>query len=337
LEIRKDYLAGETIETIYWGGGTPSLLQPNDFDLVFNAINQYYPISPNPEITLEANPDDMDGTYIAGIKRLPFNRISMGIQSFHDPDLRFLNRRHTAQQAINAVSRCRNAGYTNLSIDLMYGLPGQTQTLWEANIDEALKLKIPHLSAYILMCEEGTVMYQQLLSGAFEPLGDESVILLYDRLVEKLESAGYVHYEISNFCKTDCYSRHNTAYWTGRKYSGIGPAAHSYNWIERQWNIASLPDYMEGISKRTPYVEKETIDRKTRYNEYLMTRLRTMWGIRLSDFQDTFGQEWLTRLLNRSGPYLRSGLMERNEETLKVSRKGIMVTDGIIRELMVSD
>ena len=334
LELRNDYLEGETIETIYWGGGTPSLLQPDDFAMIFNAIHRSYDVLSCAEITMEANPDDITEDYLAALRQFPFNRISIGVQSFNDNDLRLLNRRHTANQALNAVSLCQKAGYSNLSIDLMYGLPGQTPTMWEENLDKALGLHVPHLSAYHLSYEEGTVMYQQLNAGMIEPVSEETSLLLFDILIDTLEAAGYLHYEISNFCKPGCFSRHNTAYWTDRKYLGIGPAAHSYNHHSRQWNIASLPDYIEGITNGTPRFEKESINDKTRYNDYIMTRLRTMWGIHPASFLKIFGQEQMDYLLQQAKPYIHNEMIDTNEEKLIITRKGLCVADGIIRDLM---
>jgi oxygen-independent coproporphyrinogen-3 oxidase len=334
LELRKDYLEGEAIETIYWGGGTPSLLQAGDFEMVFNAINRLFGTSSCREITIEANPDDMTGEYLASLQRLPFNRISIGVQSFNDNELRLLNRRHTAEQALDAIARCQKAGYSNLSIDLIYGLPGQTPEIWDDNLSQALRLNLPHLSAYHLSYEEGTAMYQQLNEGLMEPVSEETSLLLFDRLTEKLEAAGYLHYEISNFCRPGCFSRHNTAYWTDRNYLGIGPAAHSYNHHSRQWNIASLPEYIEGIANGRPAIEKEVINNKTRYNEYLMTRLRTMWGIDLVTFLEIFGKKQTNYLLQQATPYLQNGLMEKDENNLRITKKGYFTADGIIRDLM---
>ena len=362
LELRKDYLDGEAIETIYWGGGTPSLLQSADFELIFNAVNRYYDISSNAEITLEANPDDMTREYVAALQPFPFNRISLGVQSFNDHDLRLLNRRHSARQALDAIRRCQEAGYSNLSIDLMNGLPGQTPEMWAENLDITLRLNIPHLSAYHLSYEEGTVMYQQLQAKSFDPVDEETSVRLFDILIDKLEAAGYLHYELSNFCKPGSFSRHNTAYWTDRKYLGVGPAAHSYNHHSRQWNIASLPDYIEGITNTFPvetcghtshyaslqsqtpplkdavgcqeFFEKEAIDAKTRYNDYILTRLRTMWGIPQSSFLELFGREQMDYLLRQAKPYLQNGMIEKDEEKLIITRKGLFTADGIIRDLM---
>ena len=345
LELRKDYLEGEAIETIYWGGGTPTLLQPEDFELVFNAISRLYDISSCQEITLEANPDDMTEAYVADLRQFPFNRISLGIQSFHDNDLQLLNRRHTAQQALNAVALCQQVGYANLSIDLIYGLPGQTWNMWEENLNTALQLHIPHLSAYHLSYEEGTVMCQQLNARMIEAVSEETSVALFDMLIDKLDAAGYVHYEISNFCQPGCFSRHNTAYWTDRNYLGIGPGAHSYNYHSRQWNIASLTNYLEGISCEVQdsgfkvqglgFAEKELINDKTRYNDYVMTCLRTMWGIQPDAFIEIFGQQQLARLLQQAERYIANGWIEENEEALKITRKGLLMADAIIRDLML--
>jgi oxygen-independent coproporphyrinogen-3 oxidase len=310
------------------------LLQASDFELVFNAINRFYTLAPNPEITMEANPDDMTQAYISALKQLPFNRFSMGVQSFHADDLRLLNRRHTAQQALDAISCCQHAGYSNLSIDLIFELPGQTLQKWEENLTRALSLHIPHLSAYCLSYEEGTDLHRMVQAGTIEPVSEETGIDLFDMLIDRLEAAGYLHYEISNFCKPGYHSQHNTAYWTDRKYMGIGPAAHSYNYQSRQWNIASLPEYIEGITSGIPKIEKEIIDERMRYNEYLLTRLRTMWGIQIPAFREIFGGEQLATLLQQAKKFLQSGLMEKDDEIIKITQKGLFVTDSIIRELI---
>jgi len=302
--------------------------------LIFNAISRFYKLSSDPEITLEANPDDMTQVYVSALKQLPFNRISMGVQSFHEFELQLLNRRHTAEQALNAVSFCHQVGFSNLSIDMIYGLPGQTLFMWEENLDKALRLQIPHLSAYSLSYEEGTDLHRQFRTGTIKPVSEETSIQLFDMLIDKLEATGYLHYEISNFSKPGYFSRHNTTYWTDQKYIGIGSAAHSYNHCSRQWNIASIPDYIEGITKGIPNFEKEIIDERTRFNDYILTHLRTMWGIQLSAFQEVFGRERFAYLLKQSKAFLQTGLMELNNEKLKITRKGLIVADGIIRELI---
>ena len=257
MALRAPYLAGEPIETIYFGGGTPSQLAASDFLQIFEAIQQHFTLTSSMEITLEANPDDLSSAYIRSLRTLPFNRLSMGIQSFHEDDLRLLNRRHTAAQAKEAVDRCQQAGLTNLSIDLIYGLPGQTQTAWEDNLAQALALQVPHLSAYHLTYEEGTALYRLLEEGKVQPVDEELSLSLFHTLIDQLTQAGYQHYEISNFAKPGCYSRHNSSYWTGKAYLGLGPSAHSYNGQEREWNVASLPIYIKGIEAGEPQLERE--------------------------------------------------------------------------------
>jgi len=334
LGIRKDYADGEIIETIYFGGGTPSLLRKGDFELIFNAINRFYTLSSNLEITLEANPEDISCEYLSIIRQLPFNRISIGIQSFHDRDLKLLKRRHTAKQALDAVTNCQQSGYSNLSIDLIYGIPGQTLRKWEENLDKALRLQLPHLSAYSLTYEEGTDLFRQLQAGTILSVSEENSIRLCNMLIDKLEANGYIYYEISNFCKPGCFSQHNTGYWTDQKYIGIGAAAHSYNHRSRQWNIASIIDYMEGIANGNPNFEIEIIDERMRYNDYILTHLRTMWGIPLSAFYDLFGNTRFDYLIRKSKTFLQTGLMEQDMAHLKITRQGLLLADGIIRELI---
>jgi oxygen-independent coproporphyrinogen-3 oxidase len=334
LKLRKDYLGGEPLETIYFGGGTPSQLQVEDYQPVFETIRQTYRMTDSPEITLEANPDDLSYEYLAALHTLPFNRISMGVQSFRDEDLLMLNRRHDARQAIDAIHRCREEGYTNLSLDLIYGLPGQTVEEWEANLDEAIRLQAPHLSAYHLSYEEGTAIHQQLKTGAIRPVDEETSVLLFRTLIYKLTAVGYLHYEISNFCRPDCFSRHNSAYWTGKKYLGIGPAAHSYDICSRQWNAASLPDYINGLAHGSLSFEKEYLDVKTRYNDYIITRLRTMWGIELSSLHELFGTELSEYFLQQAEPYIQKGLMQKTAQNIKITKDGLFISDGILCDLM---
>ncbi|MDR3267615.1 MAG: radical SAM family heme chaperone HemW [Tannerella sp.] len=334
LEMRKEYLNDEPIETIYFGGGTPSQLQLSDFECIFESIERFYGLSACREITLEANPDDLSPEYLSTLQSLPFNRISLGVQSFRDEDLRMLNRRHNGRQAVDAIHLCRDKGYTNLSLDLIYGLPGQTPEMWEENLDTALRLDMPHLSAYHLSYEEGTVIHRQLENGMIRPVDEETSVHLFHTLINRLTAAGYLHYELSNFGKPDCFSRHNTAYWTGRKYIGLGPAAHSYDHVSRQWNIASLPEYIRGIIRGTPAIEKEILDLRSQYNDYVMTRLRTMWGIRLSTLRETFGQELSAYFLRQAQPHLRNGMLQKTDETIRFTSSGLFVSDGILSDLM---
>jgi oxygen-independent coproporphyrinogen-3 oxidase len=334
LELQKEYLNGEPLETVYFGGGTPSQLQADDFERILETVYRCHNVVTGAEITLEANPDDLTPAYLSALQTLPFNRISLGIQSFRDADLRMLHRRHDSRQAVEAVRRCREYGYGNLSMDLIYGIPGQTVERWKENLEVALQLNVPHLSAYHLSYEEGTTLHRQWQSGAVCPVDEETSVQLYYTLICMLADAGYLQYEISNFCKPDCFARHNSSYWTGRKYLGVGPAAHSFDCASRQWNIASMEEYLRGIMRGEPAVEKECLDLRTQYNDYVITRLRTMWGIRLADLRETFGTELSGYFLRQAQPHIRNGLLLETDETFRLTPRGAFISDGILSDLM---
>lgn len=334
MKQRQLYIEGEPIETIYFGGGTPSQLTAADFELIFETIYQLFDTTSCQEITLEANPDDMTADYIKSIRTLPFNRISMGVQSFQEKDLRFLNRRHNSQQAKQAVALCQEQGITNISIDLIYGLPGQTLEEWESNLEEAIRLQIPHISAYHLIYEEGTALYKLMEAGKITPVEEELSVTLFSTLIDKLTEAGYLHYEISNFARPGCFSQHNSSYWTGKPYLGIGPSAHSYNGHSRQWNVSSLPLYIKGINEQSPEIEIEELDIHTRYNDFIITGLRTMWGIRLNDIRTLFGEDKLSYLNQQAKSYLQKGLLLQQHDTLTLSKEGIFISDGIMSDLL---
>lgn len=334
MELRKEYIKNEPLETIYFGGGTPSQLQAEDFRLIFEAIARHFDLSNCKEITLEANPDDMTPQYVASLRQLPFNRVSMGVQSFKEQDLRFLNRRHNRMQALEAVALCKENGISNISIDLIYGLPGQTTEEWDNNLAEAISLQIPHISAYHLIYEEGTALYKLMEAGKVAPIGEELSVSLFTTLIERLTKAGYLHYEISNFALPDQLSQHNSSYWNGKKYLGLGPSAHSYNGDNRQWNVSSLPEYLEGIKNNTPLTETETLDIKTRYNDYIITGLRTMWGISLTEIEKLFGEEKLKYCLRLAEPYLKQGLLIQKQDVITLSGQGIFISDGIMSDLL---
>ena len=334
MKQRQGYIGDEPIETIYFGGGTPSQLTATDFQQIFEAIHTLFNLSRCQEITLEANPDDMTPEYIATLRSLPFNRISMGVQSFQDKDLHFLNRRHNSQQAKQAVALCQEQGISNISIDLIYGLPGQTLKEWEENLEEAIQLQIPHISAYHLIYEEGTALYKLMEAEEIAPIEEELSVTLFSTLINRLTEAGFLHYEISNFARPGCFSQHNSSYWTGKRYLGIGPSAHSYNGNSRQWNISSLPIYIKGINTHTPEIELEELDIHTRYNDFIITGLRTMWGIRLTDVLQLFGDEKLSYLNQQAKPYLQKGLLLQQDDTLTLSKEGIFISDGIMSDLL---
>ena len=334
LEMRKDYLEGEDIETIYLGGGTPSQLFREEFEEIFNHIYKVYPVREDAEITLEANPDDLTPEYVAMLRQLPINRISMGIQTFQEETLNLLHRRHTATQAIEAFRRCREAGFQNISIDLMYGLPGETLETWKEDLQQAIALRPEHISAYHLIYEEDTVLWKLREQHQVEEADEDLSVLLFSTLIEQLSEAGYQHYEISNFCYPGLHSRHNSSYWTGKKYLGCGPSAHSFNGVSRQWNVASLDDYLKGVEEGRLDYEVEELDLYTRYNDFVLTSIRTCWGMPLSTLRSDFGEELYRYCLRMAKPHLDQGVLEKSEDVLKLTRKGIFVSDGIMSDLM---
>lgn len=334
LTRRKDYLQGEPVHTIYMGGGTPSQLSEEHFRKLFHTLQQVYGLEQCHEITLEANPDDLTEEYTAMLKTLPFNRISMGIQTFHEDTLRLLHRRHTGAQAIRAVELCRKAGFQNISIDLIYGLPGENDFRWNQDLQQAIQLQVEHISAYHLTYEEGTPLYDMLHQHSVQEVDEESSLRFFTSLMDTLKDAGYEHYEISNFCKPGFHSRHNTAYWQGIAYLGCGPSAHSFNGSSRQWNKASLSAYMNGIEQDTCIYETEQLDVYTRYNECVMTGLRTQKGISLKQLHDTFGMQLKDYCLRNADTYLKNGQLEIHNEYLRLTRAGIFISDGIMSDLM---
>ena len=334
LEMRKDYLEGEDIETIYLGGGTPSQLLQEELEEIFNHIYKVYPVREDAEITLEANPDDLTPEYVAMLRQLPINRISMGIQTFQEETLKLLHRRHTAVQAIEAFRRCREAGFQNISIDLMYGLPGETLDTWRADLQQAIDLRPEHISAYHLIYEEGTALWKLREQHQVEEADEDLSVSLFSTLIEQLSEAGYQHYEISNFCLPGLHSRHNSSYWTGKKYLGCGPSAHSFNGVSRQWNLASLESYMKGVEEGELDVEVEELDLYTRYNDFVLTSIRTAWGMPLSKLRSEFGEELYRYCMRMAKPHLEQGVLEIGEDVLRLTRKGIFVSDGIMSDLM---
>lgn len=334
MQLRADYLKGEEIETIYFGGGTPSQLDASDFSEIFDSIYYIYNVSDNPEITLEANPDDVTDNYMSELRTLPFNRISMGVQSFDSEDLVFLNRRHTSEQAIRAVEICKNHDIYNISIDLIYGLPGQTPEKWEKNLQKAISLDIPHISAYHLIYEEGTALYKLWEAGKVSSVDEETSVELFSQLISRLKEAGYLHYEISNFAREGFFSRHNSSYWKGISYLGLGPSAHSFNGEGREWNVSSLPKWIEALAAGKPAVEKEVEDADTSYNDYIITGLRTMWGINLDEIEKRYGDKRRKYCEAQAKKYIEQDLISRKDGNLTLTEKGVFISDGIMSDLL---
>ena len=334
LRIRKDYLQEEDIETIYLGGGTPSQLSQKELESIFTTIYIIYKVKEDAEITLEANPDDLTPEYVSMLCQLPINRISMGIQTFQENTLKLLHRRHTAQQAVEAFYRCREAGFQNISIDLMYGLPGETLETWIHDLKQAIDLHPEHISAYHLIYEEGTVLWKLREECQVKEADEDLSVSLFSTLIDMLTQAGYQHYEISNFCLPGLHSQHNSSYWTGKNYLGCGPSAHSYNGFSRQWNVASLDKYMTGISSGQPDFELEELDLYTRYNDFVITSIRTCWGMPLSRLQTEYSEELYHYCLRMAKPHLEQGVLQLQDEVLKLTSKGIFVSDGIMSDLL---
>ena len=338
LAMRRDYLEKEPIYSIYFGGGTPSQLEESHFRSVFAAIADAYPsLHPHAEITLEANPDDLTPEYVAMLRRLPFNRISIGIQSFNDDMLRLLQRRHTARQAIEAVRRCQDAGFNNISIDLMYGLPHESPESWSADLEQAVALDVQHISAYHLIYEEGTALWNLRRQHVVEEADEEVSLKLFGMLIDKMQAAGFEHYEISNFARPGMYSRHNSAYWNGTKYLGCGAAAHSYNGVSRQWNVASLELYIQGINSGKLPCEVEPLDLSMRYNDRIITSLRTRQGLSLSTLQQEFGKELYDFCLRNARRHLARKTLAIDDNRLHLTRAGIFISDGIMSDLLRVD
>lgn len=328
VSLQKDYLQGQSIETIYLGGGTPSQLDAGEIQQILEACREHYLISADPEITLEANPDDMQPGKLREWKAAGINRLSIGIQSFFDTDLQWMNRAHTAAQA-KATLPDALALFPNSSIDLIYGIPGLTDQRWRSNVETALAMGIPHLSCYALTVEPKTPLDKLVRLEKVPNTDPDHQSKQFLLLMQWIETAGYEHYEISNFAKPGYRSRHNTAYWQNKHYLGLGPSAHSYNGHSRQWNIANNKQYIDALEKDELLFEKEELTAVQQRNEYIMTSLRTMEGL------DTRQLDEAARiiLLEKSKRYLASGMMKKNGEHLQLTREGKLLADGIAAAL----
>ena len=334
LHIRKDFLRNKEIQTIYFGGGTPSILNNEQFSKIFEAIFSIYSINKDAEITFEANPDDLTIDFFNFMRSLPFNRISIGIQSFDDEDLNRINRRHSSQQAIEAVKNAQNAGFNNISVDLIYGLPFQTLEKWAKQLDLALKLNIQHISAHGLTYEEGTVLWKQWENGKVKPVEDESMNEMYLLLVKKMKENGFEAYEISNFAKQNFRSRHNSSYWKQDSYIGVGPSAHSYDLYSRQWNVASITEYISAIENNVSFFEREELTLFDRYNDYVMVSLRTSQGIDMAFLEQRFGMELSTYCYENIKPFIESNNVIHLDGKLCLNPEGIMISNQILIQLM---
>ena len=344
LGLRQEYVdavcremrlrSGDTLRTIYLGGGTPSQLDAPMLRKIFSTIHEVYDVVPGAEVTMECNPDDVDEHLADTMREVGVNRVSMGVQTFSDERLRFLHRRHTARQAVEAVELLRKSGFGNISIDLMFGFPGETLAEWQADIDKALTMEVEHLSAYSLMYEEGTPLHRMLLAGEVEEIADDTYLAMYGMLVERLEKGGYEHYEISNFALPGRRSLHNSSYWDGTPYTGIGAAAHSYDGICRKANVADVEQYIAALSEGRLPCETERLTLYDSYNDMITTALRTCEGISPAEVEQRFGVKMHTYLMSNARKHIDGGLLAIDQGRLHLTLPGIAMSDTVMSDLM---
>lgn len=332
-EMTLRHINPKELRTIYLGGGTPSQLSTSQLRQIFRQLDGEEAL----EVTMECNPDDVTEEMVSAISDLPVNRISMGAQTFNADRLQFLHRRHTTEQVVLAVQRFRAVGISNISIDLMYGFPGESMTDWDDDITAALQLNVEHLSAYCLMVEEGTPLYQWVNKGDMVVCDEETQRAMYERLISRLTEAGYEHYEISNFAKPGYRSLHNSSYWNSTPYIGLGAAAHSFDGNNRSWNVSDLKKYAEAIEGGTLPCETELLNQQEHYNDVVMLRLRTFEGIDLTRLKEVFGNDTYLYCMKNARKFLDDGLLKIEDSHLKLSRKGLFVSDLIMSELMKVD
>lgn len=333
LQLRKTELTGR-VETIYFGGGTPSLLTMTELDSIFEAVYKHYDISDQPEITLEANPDDLDQERIKALGASSINRLSLGVQSFFDADLQLMNRAHSAEESRRSISEIKQY-FDNYSIDLIYGIPGMTESRWLENLEIALSYEVPHLSCYALTVEPKTALKTFIEKGLVPDVDDEAAYRHHKTLVETTAGLGYENYEFSNFGKPGYFSRNNLAYWRGQPYLGIGPSAHSYDGVSRAWNVSNNNKYINNLKDDSLVIEREELSNRDRYNEFVMTRLRTQWGISLSEVEDLFGKSYRMYLMEQAQPLIQQQMLVLEGDMLTVSSRGKFLSDGLAADLFL--
>ncbi len=334
LHQRREEMQDSPVETVYFGGGTPSLLSQGEIEAFLEQIGREFSLSPDAEITLEANPDDLSPARIAELAVGPVNRLSIGVQSFMPGELRWMNRAHTAEEALRCLE-ATSRHFDNYSIDLIYGIPGSRPETWQQTLQTALGFDPPHISAYALTVEPATALQSQIDRGLSGEPDEDRTEADFRHLVDTLDAAGYAHYEISNFGKPGFYSQNNTAYWLGKPYLGIGPSAHSYDGRTRRWNVAHNLKYIRALEAEESYFEMETLSQQERYNEAVMTGLRTEWGVALGRIRDEFGPQFLDYLLRQAQPHLEQQCIRREEERLLLTQKGKFLADGIASDLFM--
>ncbi len=332
--LQENYLEGEQVETIYFGGGTPSVLTKDDLTEITGFLHEVFPISPGCEITFEANPDDLVPGYLTDLYSVGIRRLSIGIQSFDDALLKKMNRRHNAIQAVEAIKNAAAAGFSDISADLIYGLPGLTKSGWKSGLETVFSLPVTHLSAYHLTYHEGTPFYTWLKKGTLKPATEPTSIAHFETLVKMAAENGFEHYEISNFAKNGLYSKHNSSYWTGKKYLGLGPSAHSFDGFSRRWNVAHTEKYIHSLQQNQLCFEEEILTEENRYNEYILTGIRTKWGVSAAEIQNRFGPEKAAYFQQNMEKYLDRKLAVKTGEIYTLTQQGWFVSDEITANLM---
>jgi oxygen-independent coproporphyrinogen-3 oxidase len=334
IQMRKSEFENEVVETIYFGGGTPSVLTSAEINFLIDSVYENYEVAGSPEITLEANPDDLSGERILELSKSKINRLSIGIQSFFEDDLKMMNRAHNSAEAQKCLEEATKY-FDNISLDLIYGVPGMSNEKWKQNIEKALAFGVPHISSYALTVEPKTAMNKMIETGKLEAPKDEVAQEHFMILLETLESNGFIHYELSNFGKENYFSKNNSAYWLGKKYMGIGPSAHGYNGVSRSWNVSNNIIYLKAIHEEKLPNETEMLSVTDRYNEYVMTGLRTIWGVSLDRIENEFGKSYLDYLMKQVQKFISDDLVSIENGILKPTKKGKFLTDGIASDLFI--
>ncbi|MFN3753115.1 radical SAM family heme chaperone HemW [Flavobacterium sp.] len=334
IALRKDEFKDEVIETIYFGGGTPSILQTADLRFLIEEVFRNYNVISNPEITVEANPDDLTEERIVELSNNRINRLSIGIQSFFEDDLKLMNRAHNVAEAQKCLEIATKY-FDNITIDLIYGMPNMSNEKWLQNIETALSYNIPHISSYALTVEPKTALHKFIKQGVIPQLDDDLAQEHFNLLVDKLEENGFIHYELSNFGKENYFSKNNSSYWLGKKYIGIGPSAHSYDGEKRGWNVSNNSVYLKSLAENILPTETETLTKTDRYNEYIMTGLRTIWGVSLDRIENEFGAKYLDYLNQQSAKYIEDHLLFIDDNVLRTTKSGKFLSDGIASDLFL--
>jgi oxygen-independent coproporphyrinogen-3 oxidase len=333
IELRKSVFDQQTINSIYFGGGTPSLLSEEDLNRIFATLFTSFSVSPLAEITLEANPDDLSLEKIKVLKNTPINRLSIGIQSFRDEDLRFMKRAHNAKEALSSIKNCKQAGFTNLTIDLIYGTPGMDSSAWLENLNIAFDLDIPHISSYALTVEPNTELHHQVLHQKVSNVDENQSAAQFEILTSQMKRNGYEQYEISNFCKPGAYSKHNSSYWKKDMYLGLGPSAHSFYDNKRLWNVSNNTKYVKSLAQNLLPLQEEVLSLEDRYNEYVMTSLRTKWGCSIAEIENNFSSELAVYFRNEIELYVSTENVLVKKEVYYLSEKGKLLADKIASDL----